>query len=307
MAASRGRNCNLDTDLTLTCRQIHVRFCATAFMYSSNNSLAALQKDNVSCALDGSFHLGGLPADPTTIIETIDNQSGSKTVLHVTGSTLSYLGPPAEHVNSTLDFVASSYAVEILCQPISRACNLVVGVNITFDCNDGAFVCDDDTLDVVGFAAQVFKVADMSDKEDPGQIYGVHNPFYVVVATENNTPSRLPLRKDAQLEPTVNGVTGVFSCGVAIYDLVYAWSQGEARKLSATLSNTSVTNMFASGVTSQPSKRDKMVTDLDLAAILSENAQDLADGLVNTLSNAVLSGGAGSVQVAPAHVAQQMR
>lgn len=245
--------------------------------------------------------------DPAPTIETINNQSTSISVLPMPDSDLSYLSPVPADVVSSYDFIASTYAVSTQCGTISRACNLANNGNITFNCSNGPFYAEGSDMDNQSLLTEVFRTSDLSDSDDQNQYYGVQNPFYVAAATADALPLNSPLRNDPELVAPRYVVTAIFLCNVTVLDIEYASRAGQRYITKSVVSNSSVTNLFASGIAATSFGYDNIRAGMNMAALLATDAKDFADRFGDILGATVLSSGAGSVQRHSVTVAQQRK
>lgn len=280
---------------------------------TTNNSMAALNNTDTSCTLTPVFSsIAELDtfafADSVTTLETLNNQSQTRSVSYAPEHNISYLRVAQVQIDQSLDFMASTFGAQSRCAPISNECNLNISIaNTTFSCNDEAFSSAGLDLGSLGLQRQLFRTADMSDADDPSQRYGVPNPFHVAVASYNLVSVKpvTDIADDPNIVAFGGAIAGVFMCEVTVVDIEHTTVAGTPGNFSIHNSNNSVTNLFASGIAGTPFGTSNMQAAMGVAASVAVNAQEMADRLALSLNNAVLSSGAGSVQRAPVSVAQR--
>lgn len=281
-------------------------FTAAPSCLATNNTYAAAQSSDFSCTLESSRSTFALD-NPEAVAQTINNRSSETAILQMANSNLSYISVPPDYINVTHDFIASTYGIEGSCVSTSQSCHLNDNGNVTFNCSDGAFDAEGDIFNNVGIAIQFFKYRNLSDVRDSNvlaQKYGVFNPFYLVGAISGQVPQGSNLTTDPDVVVVNDRLTGIFECQFRVVDLDYAWIQGQGRIVNIVPSNNSITNMFVAPMTRSAFWQNEARSAMWLAGFEAEDATELGNYFRMSMSNALLSGGAGSVQRSPAHTAQ---
>lgn len=273
----------------------------------TNNSLAALNDTQTSCTLTPL--LSSDPdldtfvfTDSVTTLEVLGNQSQDVSVTYKTNDALAYLSVAPSSIDPTLDFTASTFAVRTLCSPMSRECNLNMTVqNITFSCNNRSFTDLHGDLAYRGLQRQAFSRANMSTRGIPGKFYGLHNPFYVAAATYNAISSKpvTSIAEDPEVVARMSTLASVLFCDVTLLEGEYDVVKGEVTRFTTTVSNTTVLNAFTSALVASSFGTSSMAADMDRAANVATDAQDLANRFARSLSKVILSSGAASIQRTP--------
>lgn len=236
-------------------------------------------------------------------LQTLNNQSETFAVLgHPQNPKIHYLSVVSTAINASYDYNATTFAISTTCKPISRQCNLVLTNNATFNCSNGAFWSEGQTLSLAGVERQSYRYSDMSDFEDDYALNGVSNPFFTAGAAMNQLSAVLPQNRthDPDLAVASNTViAAVFFCNTTVFDAEYEVVQGQVSRFSTKMSNTSVTNMFASAVAGTTFGNANALIAMKIAAPSVSSAQEYADTFADSLSTIALASGAASIQSAP--------
>lgn len=146
---------------------------------STNNSFTALNATHGTCTLNidhPSVLANGYPT-----LQVLNNQSDHLSVLTTQQSSalpLYYLGVAPTARNEDYDFTAKTLALQTSCKPISQACDLQMGVNTTFSCNNETFYVHDNGLNGVTLFKAALRYPNFQDGGDPLIYNGVDNPLY---------------------------------------------------------------------------------------------------------------------------------
>lgn len=269
----------------------------------TNNSYTALASAGVSCTVSAAF-TNALMDDEVAALRTLNNQSEAFAVLsHPYDSKVRYLSVNPTAINNSYDYNATTFAFSTTCRPMSRQCDLVLtSGNTTFNCSNGAFWMDGDSLGNVGYSRQSYRYADMSDSVDDGVPNGVDNPFFTAGAAQNQLSRPIPdnLAHDPDLATVADLlIAAVFFCNNTVFDAEYEVVQGRVSRFITEPSNVSVTNMFASGIIGTTFGSGNGIIAMGIAAPDVASAQDYADAFAESLSVMALASGAASVERAP--------
>jgi hypothetical protein len=266
---------------------------------TSNNSFTA--SSDSPCSLNPSASNVFL-IDPSVSLRALHNISSSRTVLsRYDNRPTAYLGVPASIELSRRDFTARTFGVRTQCRPISDACNLeaAFGISTPFRCSP-AFSGD---VTQSGWIVEYFTDDTMSSNNT---IWGVNNPFYFGIAALMNPSGGGTLPDDIPdiITPVHGGSAFVLGCSSAVYDIEYDSVNGSVTRFVTTLSNTSVSNIWQSGMAFTGVGYSTLQQAASVA-VLSDTAQELADKIAIAYSQVSLAVGSNAVTPQPAPAVQE--
>jgi hypothetical protein len=187
----------------------------------------------------------------------LNNQSASNQILTTTVDNVQYSLIADTTINSTLDFVANTYASAASCEIISQKCNLTghliapYVVSAPYNCSTkfsgDLGVSNSSDLSERQFTSAYFSDENLESKleRDSPSV----NPFYFVSAARTDTVSGGIVSGPLETDPNfvylkTNGLGVIFRCRVDIQKLQYTYSSGIITNINATAANGSEAALF---------------------------------------------------------------
>ncbi|KAK5940848.1 hypothetical protein PMZ80_007265 [Knufia obscura] len=272
---------------------------------TTNNTISQLAEDGLICNMDpGTARL----VQGTAAFQTLNNQSNAISVFNNgPNATVVYLGLSASEREDNHDFTATTLGMHTTCRPISQACGLgnSTEYSFTYNCSDGAFAGNLSIATTHNAIPQAYFIDMDSSEYSQG---GVRNPYDYAVASSYQIPAN-PITNIAN-DPEILILAGellsvILKCKVTLYDIEYDLVEGNITRLVTTPSNDSVVNVFVPGLEQTTFGWSSISSALQIASVIAEDAQDLADQFAIAYSKVALSVGAGSMVRTPALAAQE--
>ena len=240
----------------------------------------------------------------TTAFQTLNNQSNAISVFNNgPDPTIAYLGLSSRERNETHDFTATSFGMHTTCRPITEACGLGQS-NDTFvyNCLNGTFA-GNLSIQSVGLPQGYFIDFNTSQLSQGG----VNNPFdYAVTSfyqTAANPVTNIAEDPDVVMYPS-DFLAVILTCRVTLLDVEYDMVEGNVTRLTTRTSNTSVANVLVPALENTSFGWSSLSSALQIASVVAEDAQDLANQFAMGYSKVALSIGASSILRTPATAAQ---
>jgi len=269
---------------------------------TTNNTVSQLAENNLICTMDP---FTTRLEQGTAAFQTLNNQSNAISVFNDgPDSTIAYLGWSSRERNDTHDFTATTFGMHTTCRPISQACGLGRTSNNTFafDCSDGTFAGN---VTIAATLPQGYFIDFNASQLSQG---GVKNPFDYAVAslfqTSANPVTDIANDPDIVIYPG-DFLAVILTCRVTLLDIEYDLVEGNVTRLTSTPSNTSVANVFEPALENTAFGWSSISNALQIASVVAEDAQDLANQFATAYSKVALSIGAGSMVRTPATAAQE--
>lgn len=245
----------------------------------------------------------------TAAFQTLNNQSNTISVFNNgPNSTIAYLGPSSRERNENHDFTAMTFGMHTSCRPITQACGLgqIPDNTFAYNCSDGTFAGNVSTAGAAGSTVPQAYFTDFDTSEYSQG--GVKNPYDYAVASYFQISAN-PVTNIAN-DPEMLTYGGDFLsvillCKVTLYDVEYDLVEGNVTRLTSTPSNTTVVNVFVPALEQTSFGKSSISSALQIASVIAENAQDLADQFAIAYSKVALSIGAGSLVLTRAAAAQE--
>ncbi|KAE8154049.1 hypothetical protein BDV25DRAFT_167750 [Aspergillus avenaceus] len=276
----------------------------------SNNSLQAQTQIvdgeseicSLSMAVTGAFFrnastslgvMNNLSSDAASYLHYGDNSSAPS---------YAYLGVPTDTAPANQDYTAQTYGASTKCWMMSRACNLEIGTAAqdNFNCTNGTFVGH---LYPGGSWAHMF-FTDSSMSDNAATSYNsTRNPYYYGLGGMLNQNGGTVPNSTEFMILEHGGYTFVMGCKTTIYDIEYDQINGTIGRFVPTVSNISVSNVFATTMLA-PSWLPYIQQSAG-TAIFSDTAQQFADKVALAFSQVTVALGAGALETRPALAAQQ--
>lgn len=238
-------------------------------------------------------------------IQTLNNLSETVSVYNDgPDPTYAYLGIPSPQDGTIWDFTATTFGIQTQCKPVSDACNLVAdsGASTPFRCTE-AF---NGNLEGGSNGWQTAYFPDQSMNENDSDTSQFVNPFYYGMAALFRDAATLGGSGLPNLVNPVHGGTAfVLLCSITTYDIEYDSINGTVTRFVTTPSNVTAANVWSVPVINSDVTTQHLQIAALTAALLANDAQDLADQFAVAYSKIALAVGAQSVQGAPALAVQQ--
>jgi hypothetical protein len=271
---------------------------------TSNNSFSAALRSENACMLNPAASITTL-LHPEQWLEVVNNISTSRTVKTAVhdGKTYMYLGNAEQARLDRLDYSAHSYAIQTECKPVTSSCmgpDNFVGNRINYNCPFNF----NGNLALEPWAISFYTDASMTDNET---IRGIENPYHFAVAaaqSPNLGRVNLKLEEDLEIMVSIHGATlFALTCTSTVYDMEYSSVNGSITRWEASVSNSSVANIFQS-IQSQAFVGTNQLQEAAAMAMFSNTSAQVAELFAQAYGRVSMAGAAGALQSTPGLEAQ---
>ncbi|EFY96420.1 hypothetical protein MAA_08127 [Metarhizium robertsii ARSEF 23] len=224
------------------------------------------------------------------------------------GNQYAYIGLPVGLSNGSVDYVATSLAVQTKCAPITTRCfnatSTISGPSANYSC-DFAMQGTISTTFINSMNMGYFTNSTLSDtipEKTP-----ISNPYYfaAVVSANQNVGRNQDLIHDPEINSGEHGsVLFVVLCNATVFDMVYTSANSTVTQVSVLESNSSTTSVVM-GTQAYTHVGDTYIlqrTSLDVWQ--SHSAQEIASKFAYTYSEIALAASGAALEPGPAVEAQ---
>ncbi|KAK9434807.1 hypothetical protein VB005_09592 [Metarhizium brunneum] len=224
------------------------------------------------------------------------------------GNQYAYIGLPVSLSNSSVDYVATSLAVQTKCAPITTRCfnatSTISGPSANYSC-DFAMQGTISTTFINSMNMGYFTNSTLSDtipEKTP-----MSNPYYfaAVVSANQNVGRSQDLIHDPEIKSGLHGsVLFVVLCNATVFDMQYTSANSTVTQVSMLESNSSTTSVVM-GTQAYTHVGDTYIlqrTSLDVWQ--SHSAQEIASKFAYTYSEIALAASGAALEPGPAVEAQ---
>ena len=248
---------------------------------------------NINNAATASFLVGASEAYRTLYNLSTLNQVRTAVV---DGSIYTYLADA--QTMPSLDYRASTVALNTQCVPISRACHLTAayGASTPFNCTPAFFGDLQKTQASGGNASETSLTLGISLFRDatllePVSFNTTINPFYWAMFASVNlgTAPNSSFYNDPEIvHPVHGGDAFILSCNTTVHDFNFSWLNGSIKSATATAASNVIGGMMMAPVNSYNFGMNSFEAGSRVAAF-SNTSQELADKFGSIFSQTLLS------------------
>lgn len=246
-------------------------------------------------------------------MRVLSNISGSKIVpVHAMDKNLfAYMASSQTDRIAPLDYVASTYALQTNCTPITSKCtdsNSAIGTGVRFKC---PFQFSGMSSTAVGAYNSVTMgyFTDSTGSNNNTDKTPIGNPYYhasmIVANLRNSRP--VGIENDPEIIPGVHGGStfiGLF-CSSTVYDVQYSSVNGTIKKWTMNKSNTTMTQIIQGTQRTTDVGKQNLIQAASIAG-LSNNSQSIADQFALAYSQTAMAVSSGALEPRDA-LASQVR